>query len=147
MNYLLLFIGIIISIGAICLYKHFEKSSTGKRYSKTQILMFVICGLFIVAYFLRMMTVDVFSLVRVGVGITLFNDTQIVLMTILRFFTQGLVLYYMLVAFFNIKNINTTLATFGLFITLANIIFFKQNLMAFEGYSFSFFSFLVSYHP
>lgn len=141
MNYLLLFIGIIFSVGTVFLYKHYEKSSSNKRFKKSQILMFVICGLFIAAYFLRMMTVDVFSIIKVGEGITLFNNTEIVLMTILRFFTQGLVLYYMLVAFFNFKNINTTLATLGLFITLANIIFFKQNLMAFEGYAFSFFSY------
>ncbi len=141
MNFLLLFIAISFSVGTIFLYKFLEKRQNNKKFKKTQILMFVICGIYIATYILRMMTVDVFSIVRVGAGITLFSDAQIVLITLLRFFTQGLILYYMLVAFFNIKNINTTLATFGLFITLANIIFFKQNLMAFEGYNFSFFSY------
>lgn len=140
MNWVLLICAVLVAVGAVFLTRYLEKKKSGGRFAKSKIFFVVLCGLFIVSYFLRLFTTDFFAGVSLVKGSDIFSNSQIVFLTILRFLTQGLVVYYML-AFFRVKSLKTTLATFGLLVTLLNIIFFKWNLLAFEGANFSFSSY------
>ena len=122
-----------------------EESENNKKrkfnFTPTKILLLVLSGLFIVCYFLRMFTVDFFSGVRLTQGSELFSNGEIVFLTILRFLTQGLVVFYMVTPLFKIKSFNTALGFYGTAVTLLNILFFKKHLIAFEGSEYSFFSY------
>lgn len=145
MNFVLLIVCLLCGGGAIWLHnflcKKDKKQNKEKKFSKKQIFMFCICGAYIFAYILRLFTVDAISGVSLALGWDALSNGQIVFVTILRYLTQGLVVYYMLCAFFKFKSINTMIATFGLLVTFLNVVFFRWNLIAFEGAEFSFFSY------
>jgi len=51
----------------------------------------------------------------------------------LRWFTVSIILYAILAPYFKLRRVNVTVAFLGISISLLNIIFFKQNLIAFTG--------------
>lgn len=121
-----------------------ENEKNKKRkfiFTPKNILLLSLSAAFIVCYFLRMFTVDVFSSIKLSVGSELFSNTEIVFLTILRFLTQGILVFYMVTCFFRIKTMNTIVGFYGTLVTLLNIIFFSSNLKAFEGENYSFFSY------
>ncbi len=121
-----------------------EKEKNKKRkfnFTPKNILLLSLSIAFIVCYFFRMFTVDVFADVSLAVGSEFFSNAEIIFLTILRFLTQGIVVFYMVTCFFRIRTMNTIVGFYGTFVTLLNIIFFKNNLKAFEGENYSFFSY------
>ncbi|MFA6800939.1 MAG: hypothetical protein WCR19_02380, partial [Acholeplasmataceae bacterium] len=80
----------------------------------------------------NLLLVDIDTQVN-SMGTWMFSVGMSLWLLMLRWLTVAIILYAILAPYFKIKRVNVTVAFLGTVISLFNIIFFKQNLIAFTG--------------
>lgn len=92
--------------------------------------------IFFLLFFFRIWEVDVFDAIKIDNPF--FTKTMTVFMVILRALSLSAVLIVTINPFFKVKTLKNLTAFFGILIYIPNLIFLKQNLIAFQGVLFSY---------
>ncbi len=107
--------------------------------SKYDIVLKVFCALFFCFYFYRLFQVDAIDKIVALSGFL--TPAQTIIITIVRWLLMAAVLLATILPFVKVKTVSNLIALFVPIAVVLNIIFYRLNLLAFVGESYSVWSF------